>query len=260
MHQIKLFKKLLMPCGLCAAVPAIKPTNPSPSCPVNCSDEGGSKKLIRPSELPIYIVKDTCSDQIPRSDVERKPSALDEQIDKIKASIHAYTKEYEAVYNNVSQKVETGVEHSKVLIDYLQEDSNLLPRVGAIGVGGLAGLIFGLRGGKFKRIIYTSTGALTVAAICYPKEAQESFVLGKHYANIGYNFIWGVKPGDENQLNITFPDLSKLKMPESFSEIVDLAGSAASATAGAIGSLVTKVVDAINKKREETESKPESKK
>lgn len=84
---------------------------------------------------------------------------------------------------------------SIVVRDYLNEEDNTLPRAGAIAVGGLAGLIFGLRGGFFKKLIYTSIGAGGVASICYPKEAkvysEQALVEGKKYATIGYNFIYG---------------------------------------------------------------------
>lgn len=47
-YFFKLFKKFLMPCGICAAVPVIK----SKDEPTSVSNE--QKKLVRPSELPIY--------------------------------------------------------------------------------------------------------------------------------------------------------------------------------------------------------------
>ena len=77
------------------------------------------------------------------------------------------------------------------MLDYLREESNMMPRLGAVAIGGLTGLIFSLRGGKFKRLIYTSGGALSVAGVCYPKQAQDSLIIAKHYANIGYNFLYG---------------------------------------------------------------------
>jgi len=66
-----------------------------------------------------------------------------------------------------------------------------MPRMGAIAIGGIAGLILGLRGRKFKRIMYSSMGALSIAAICYPKKAEEGFDMAKHYVNVSYNFIYG---------------------------------------------------------------------
>lgn len=79
------------------------------------------------------------------------------------------------------------------LLDYLREESNIMPRMGAIGIGGLAGLILGLRGRTFKRIVYSSTGALTMAAICYPKKAEEGFEMAKYYVRVGYYFVHGGK-------------------------------------------------------------------
>lgn len=61
---VKFFKKILMPCGLCA-IPVIKPENSSGSEMSPYSKESGVKKLIRPSELPIYPFEDDYSKQIP---------------------------------------------------------------------------------------------------------------------------------------------------------------------------------------------------
>lgn len=63
--------------------------------------------------------------------------------------------------------------------------------MGAIAIGGMAGLVLGLRGRKFKRIAYSSVGALSIAALCYPKKTEEGFNFAKHYVNVGYNFICG---------------------------------------------------------------------
>jgi len=55
-----------MPCGLCAAaVPVIKPANPSQDSMPTLNTESTVKKLIRPSELPIYSFEDDYSKQIP---------------------------------------------------------------------------------------------------------------------------------------------------------------------------------------------------
>ena len=78
-------------------------------------------------------------------------------------------------------------------MEYLRGDPNPWPRVGAITIGGLTGFLLSIRGGKFKKLVYISTGAATVAAFCYPKEAGEGVQLANHYMNIGYNFIYGGK-------------------------------------------------------------------
>ncbi|KYQ56712.1 Apolipoprotein O-like protein [Trachymyrmex zeteki] len=213
---IKFFKKILMPCGLCA-IPVVKPTNLSEDKMSSYSNEPGVKKLIRPSELPIYSFEDDYSKQIPCT--ECPPSALEQNISKIRKSVQAVVSEYQHYTGVISDTIDIGFEHSSSLLDYLREESNIMPRMGAIAIGGIAGLVLGLRGRKFKRIMYSSAGALSMAAICYPKKAKEGFDMTKHYVNVGYNFIYGVKPGDNRQLQITIPEMPK--MPTSFSEFVD---------------------------------------
>lgn len=78
-----------------------------------------------------------------------------------------------------------------VAVDYLQDEANIMPRIGAVGIGGLSGLIFSLRGGILKRLFYTTTGASIVGCICFPKEAKQALNTVEHYGNISYNFIYG---------------------------------------------------------------------
>lgn len=238
-----------MPCGLCA-VPAVKPANLSDDKMSPYNNESGVKKLVRPSELPIYSLEDNYSKQIPCT--ECPPSALEQNISKIRKSLQAVMSEYQHYTGVVSDTIDTGIEHSRSLLDYLREESNVMPRMGAIAIGGIAGLVLGLRGRKFKRIMYSSAGALTMAAICYPKKAEEGFDLAKHYVNVGYNFIYGVKPGDNRQLQITMPEMPK--MPTSFSEIVDLAIVTGSTVATAVGSFAQNTYASLSDNKEENKS------
>lgn len=82
-----------------------------------------------------------------------------------------------------------------------------MPRVGAIAVGSLAGVILGVRGGFFKKLFYASITGSSVAAVCYPRDA-------KKYAQVAYNFAYGIKPGDETQKDLP-------KFPTTFGEIKD---------------------------------------
>lgn len=79
----------------------------------------------------------------------------------------------------------------------MRKEDNTLPKAGAIGIGAMTGLIFGLRGGIFKKTLYATTGALGMAAVCYPKEAAEYSKVGltesKKYLTIAYNFAYGGK-------------------------------------------------------------------
>ncbi|XP_011869916.1 PREDICTED: MICOS complex subunit Mic27 isoform X2 [Vollenhovia emeryi] len=238
------FKKILMPCGLCA-VPVLKPASTSEDR-MPRSDEPGVRKLIRPSELPIYSFEDDYSKQSPCT--ECPPSALEQSVSKIRRSIQAAASGYQRYTGVVSDTIDIGFEHSRSLLDYLREESNVMPRMGAIAIGGIAGLVLGLRGRRFKRIVYSSAGALSMAAVCYPKKAEEGFDMAKHYANVGYNFIYGVKPGDNRQLQITLPEMPKA--PTSFSEFVDLMIVTGSAAATAVGSFAQNAYASLSDNKE----------
>ncbi|XP_012262686.2 MICOS complex subunit MIC27 [Athalia rosae] len=255
MQGIKFFKKFLMPCGLCAAVPALKPVPPPSNCPTPC--EVDDKKLIRPSELPIYTVASQKADPCP-TPVNHEPSYLEQGFGTVRRSLSSIFEQYQFVSDTVNNTLETGVAHSQTLYDYLREESNAAPRMGAIGIGALTGLIFGLRGGAFKKTFYTSTGALAVAAFCYPKQASEGVELVKHYANIGYNFAYGIKPGDPQQLEINFPEFSKLKIPTSFDDFIDQVKETGSAAGETIGALTSKASELLSESKQEksTEEKP----
>lgn len=129
----------------------------------------------------------------------------------VRVSLQSVTDAVSSQRNQLGSYVDTAKDHSQFIFDYLNEEDNTMPRVGAIAVGGLAGLIFGLRGGFFKRLIYTSVGAGGVASICYPKEAKQyaeiALTESKKYANVGYNFVYGVKPGDPNQKELPLPNI-----------------------------------------------------
>lgn len=113
-----------------------------------------------------------------------------------------------------------------VIRNYLNEEQNTIPRIGAVAIGGLTGFIFGLRGGIIRRLFYGSLGAGAIAAVCYPKEAEKLSHEGlgelKRYSTIAINFAYGVKPGDE-QINLP-------KIPTSLDEVKEsLSGLATSA-------------------------------
>lgn len=239
-----------MPCGLCAAVPTIHSQSSQDhpeSC--NCKKE---IKMLRPSELPIYSLDDAYSKDIPCSGTE-SPSILEQQIGAIRRSLQGVSSQWHVMSDTISFNVHTGMEHGRHLVEYLQEEDNTMPRLGAVVIGGLSGLILGFRGGLLKRAMYFSTGALTVGAICYPRKAQESFESAKYYANIGYNFIYGVKPGDDNR---TLPDvkLSTFQIPTTLSELVDLSVGIGSAIVNVVGPLSERKRDIVNDTKEVTES------
>lgn len=128
--------------------------------------------------------------------------------DSIESGVQIVRTEIQTGYHFLAKQKETLVEYvhqakeqTQSTIDYLNQPHNLMPRTGAIAIGGLSGFIFAARGGSIKKLLYTTIGAGAVASLCYPRQAEEFakealFETRKGYA-IAYNFVKGVKPGDE---------------------------------------------------------------
>ncbi|XP_060518328.1 MICOS complex subunit MIC27 isoform X2 [Cylas formicarius] len=161
----------------------------------------------RPSELPIYTsdvpTKNQPDDQEPVL-LENSILSAVKTIEKIADEIKAYQKVAVQSFNESRDSIDA-------VVEFLRQEDNTLPKVGAVGIGALTGLIFGLRGGFIKRTIYATTGALGIAAICYPKEASEysqvGLTQGKKYITVAYNFVYGVKKDDPP---LELPTLPKL--------------------------------------------------
>ncbi|XP_069702265.1 MICOS complex subunit MIC27 isoform X1 [Periplaneta americana] len=150
---------------------------------------------LRPSELPIYESPEPGRIMEVK---EEEPSSLEKTICAVRKEVWAFYGQYKDCQQKVIQFVETGKAHSESTLSFLREEATPIHRAGAIGVSGIAGLIMGLRGGWFKRILYGATGATAMAALCYPRQsaeiANESLQMAKYYFTVAYNFIYGVKP------------------------------------------------------------------
>ncbi|XP_037086074.1 MICOS complex subunit MIC27-like, partial [Pollicipes pollicipes] len=133
--------------------------------------------LIRPSELPIY------EDQEPADEYEyhQRPTGLLEQsVGDLRRALSGFVSQYSDTYDYAKHVYETGKAHSAGTLDYLQDETNLVPRATAITVGGLTGLLVAAlrRRGLFKRLMYTGVGLAVPTSICYPQQARGVRPLG----------------------------------------------------------------------------------
>lgn len=74
------------------------------------------------------------------------------------------------------------------MVDLRQEKNSAL-RAGFVAGGGIIGLLIAARKGKFKKLIYTSTGASAAFYVGYPKESEEATKIIKRYAVVSYHLI-----------------------------------------------------------------------
>ncbi|XP_049887878.1 uncharacterized protein LOC126382149 [Pectinophora gossypiella] len=213
--------------GLVALVPVVraaKPVDPDPSKP---------PPLMKACDLPIYDSPHADYGEYKES-METKQqisyirNVILEPVRVVRQSVQNVWEQTESIQQTVRDNYNELQDRTDWIVKYLREEENKDIRYGAVAMGGLTGFIFGLRGGIIRRLFYAGVGTTIMGAVCFPEEtkelAKENGVLAKQYANIAYNFLYGVKPGDP-QLELKFPELS---VPKNFSEFVDLSVSVAS--------------------------------
>ncbi|KAL1458961.1 hypothetical protein WDU94_010980 [Cyamophila willieti] len=188
--------------------------------PVVGSSEAASpaqpeEKKIRRSELPIYP-KEECECKKAPLILKEESNALLDGISVVRKEIQGLFGQSGDVINRGVLFINTGIAHSSAQIDFLRDEDNIFPRIGAITGGTLIGLLFAIRKGFFKKLIYGTTGGLMMASVCYPKEADEysavAFVEAKKYALVGYHFLNGVS---KDLIGYEFPELPSLTEPAS---------------------------------------------
>ncbi|XP_037947794.1 MICOS complex subunit MIC27 [Teleopsis dalmanni] len=190
---------IITPALTLAAVGVTKAAE-TPSAVKEANDVSHLKR--RPSELPLYAPLHSSNNS--KTDEEQQSNARR----ALESGVRVVRTEIQSGYNVVADQMkvfdhyyETAKAHSMSAIDYLNQPHNSLPRSGAIAIGGLAGFIFAARGGFIRKVLYTTTGAGVIASICYPRQAEvaarESLYEARKVYAIAYNFVKGVKPGDE---------------------------------------------------------------
>ncbi|CAG9782701.1 unnamed protein product [Diatraea saccharalis] len=221
--------------SLVALIPTLKAASP-----VQNETSGPPKPPpMRYTDLPIYEAPHAEYGEFVESKSKSAKNsyiktALQPPVKAVREQVQYVWDQTETVKHTVQDHYHEFRDRSDWILQYLREEANKEARYGAVVMGGLTGFIFGLRGGIFRRLVYTGLGTTGMGLVCFPEETKEIIKtngsFAKQYINIAYNFLYGVKPGDP-QLEIKFPELS---FPKDFSEFVDLTVSMASSVKQAV--------------------------
>lgn len=77
----------------------------------------------------------------------------------------------------------------KAFVDDLRQEKNSTLRAGFVAGSGFVGLLLASRKGKFKKLVYTTTGASAAFYVGYPKESEEATKIIKRYSIVSYHFV-----------------------------------------------------------------------
>ncbi|KAK4880153.1 hypothetical protein RN001_008299 [Aquatica leii] len=176
--------------------------------------------VCKPSELPIYT-KDPNALKQTEVCLPAEAGPIETSVGSVRRTVVKMTDDFNRVSYEAQDSFEKALKGAGGFIEYLQKKENVTPKYGAIAIGGFTGFIFSLRGRPIqrklsKKVIYTSIGALAMAALCYPKEATKYSNIARGYATIAMNFIYGVEKDDPSLQLPTLPTF-----PNSINDVWD---------------------------------------
>ncbi|CAJ0579783.1 unnamed protein product, partial [Mesorhabditis spiculigera] len=127
-------------------------------------------RLVTVNDLPLY------GEDAPARPVyfiEEEPLPLQREFATLR-------KTWEVEYNRIAERfsvidrVATGAKKTACKVQhYVEDEWSVLPKAGAITLGGMAGFVLGMRRGGFGRVFGSATGLSTMAAFCYPHETVD---------------------------------------------------------------------------------------
>lgn len=132
---------------------------------------GNTEDKMKIIDLPIY-------DPLPAKEkyafVPSEPTTLEMGIGSVRKFVIEYKESIEGVVDKVTHKWEVSKAHTMSLIDYIQNDPNVLPRLGVITVAGLGGVVAGYKRGFGRKLTYSAIGLTSAACLCYPNEVSKA--------------------------------------------------------------------------------------
>lgn len=141
------------------------------------------KRLPKANELPLYDKKEDLTVEYD----SKSTLPLISEISSVRKQVFQYASYIQMFQDKAVNVYETGVAHSKSTFDYLKDEENKVQRIIIIASGGLVGLIYGRKGGIFKKILYTSIGTGAVFSVFYPSISKEYAVTGWNTAKFHVN-------------------------------------------------------------------------
>ncbi|XP_014287946.1 uncharacterized protein Mic26-27 isoform X2 [Halyomorpha halys] len=177
-----------------------------------------NRALVRPGDLPLYGDDKQCSHCLQKkasADSIEDKGVLEETITCVRKELWLLMDQTKVIKGELAEALSHVIGSANEGLHFLRKEENFAPRMGAIGIGGLTGFVYGLRKGMFRRLLYTTIGAGTMAALCYPREAQEysRFVYeqARMYSMIAYHFLNGDDTDSLQCKDLLPPEQSDLK-------------------------------------------------
>uniref|UniRef100_A0A914HFL2 MICOS complex subunit n=1 Tax=Globodera rostochiensis TaxID=31243 RepID=A0A914HFL2_GLORO len=148
--------------------------------------------IVAIKDLPIYTEQASTRFGQAVDDIVRRPPTVGEEIFGTFRSVTSQLCDYaSAKLGFVNSTLAPVRDAANATEDFFRDEQlNLLPRAGAITLGGMAGFVMAMRrGGRLRRLFYPMVGMLTMTAFCYPRETVQTVRVGiAHSQAAWHNF------------------------------------------------------------------------
>uniref|UniRef100_A0A183BYL8 MICOS complex subunit n=1 Tax=Globodera pallida TaxID=36090 RepID=A0A183BYL8_GLOPA len=148
--------------------------------------------IVAIKDLPIYTEQTSTQFGQVVDDIVRRPPTVGEEIFGSLRSVTSQLCDYaSAKLGFVNSTLAPVRDAANATEDFFRDEQlNLLPRAGAITLGGMAGFVMAMRrGGRLRRLFYPMVGMLTMTAFCYPRETVQTVRVGiAHSQAAWHNF------------------------------------------------------------------------
>lgn len=187
------------------------------SMPVVLAKDDQEPKLVRPKDLSIY--PEGSKEKKVEEENSWEPTFALSSIQKVRDEIVNFNQQLSKVKDRMYTFVQTGINHTESFVDDLRQEKNSTLRAGFVAGGGLVGILMAARKGKFKKLVYGTTGASAAFYAGYPKESEEVTKIIKRYSIVSYHLINNVTK------DLTGFELPTLPAPKSEPEVNSSEGS-----------------------------------
>ncbi|XP_064652265.1 MICOS complex subunit MIC27-like [Lineus longissimus] len=153
------------------------------------------KKLVKPSELPLY--------ENPHKRVVEfvldEPNTYTSTISTVRQQTCKVMTSLKDTSDILAEKYGIAKAHTLDLVNYIQDDPGYIPRAAVITVAGLGGIIVGYKRGVLRKAFYAVFGMTAAGALCYPNQAldisQQAYTRVKQQAQD----LWEQKPSSKKK-------------------------------------------------------------
>ncbi|VVC24874.1 Hypothetical protein CINCED_3A020642 [Cinara cedri] len=198
--------------------------------PVVLAKDEQEPKLVKPRDLSIY------TEESKKTNIEKEnnwePTIALGAIKTIRGEITSLNHQWSKIKDRVHTFVLTGVSHSESFLNDLRQEKNSILRTGFVAGSGVVGLLVAARKGKFKKLIYTTTGASAAFYVAYPYESEEATKMIKRYSIVSYHLINNVTkdltgyelpplPAPKSEIEVDNSGITKPDLKELLSSLTD---------------------------------------